>query len=72
MLKELFPDWSPRTLAAYTKAFEQIRAAQHLTGSEKILTDVIAQATRPRGTLNVSKFARIAAVVRRMAKSVPE
>lgn len=60
MLKELFPDWSPRTLAAYTKAFEQIRAAQQLTGSEAMLTDVIAQAKRPNGTLNVSKFVRIA------------
>jgi hypothetical protein len=60
MLKELFPDWSPRTLAAYTKAFEQLRAAQQLTGTETMLTDAIAQATRSNGTLNVSKFVRIA------------
>jgi len=60
MLKELFPDWSPRTLAAYTKAFERIGAAQQLTGSETMLTDAIAQATRPNGTINVARFSRLA------------
>lgn len=60
MLKELFPHWSPRTLATYTKALEHLSTAQKPTGSETMVTEAIAQATRPRGTLNVSKFVRIA------------
>lgn len=66
LLKEAFKEWSPRTIASYTKAFEQLAAVQEITGSDSLLVDCIKRCTRPNGSVNVSKFARLAETIAAM------
>jgi hypothetical protein len=59
MLKEHFKEFSPRTLAIYMKAFDQLMAVQALTGGDD-LAECIAECSRINGSINVAKFARLA------------
>jgi hypothetical protein len=60
-LRELFAEWSERTFATYYTAFRQFSALQHLgviTEAER--QQITLSCTRPSGSFNVCKFARIA------------
>lgn len=55
VLRDMFAEWSDRTFATFWLAWQQLTAlgrADH--------EDAIRLSTRPNGSLNVCKFARIA------------
>ncbi len=60
-LRRLFAEWSDRTFASYYLAFRQLA----VLAEEGVITDarrrqITRDCTRPNGSVNVSKFARIA------------
>jgi hypothetical protein len=56
-LRDLFPDWSLRTIARFKAAMRTLRDL----GGEELWARTIKVATRPNGTLNVAEVERQAA-----------
>lgn len=54
-LRELFSEWSDRTFATYWQAWQQLTTLGRADHEE-----AIRLSTRPNGSLNVCRFARIA------------
>ena len=60
-LRKLFEDWSDRTFATYYAAFRQFSALQQLgIITEAKRQEITLDCSRPNGSFNVCKFARIA------------
>jgi hypothetical protein len=65
-VRALFPEWSERTFATYWKAHCQLKALDGLKGvppgsnAGSEFGRAVKAATRPNGTLNVTRLAEIA------------
>jgi hypothetical protein len=57
-LRRSFPEWSERTFSTFYTACLRASHLKHVGGMD-IYEEAINLATRPSGSLNVSKFARI-------------
>ncbi len=59
-LRKDFADWSDRTFATYWRAFQvlgELAAAGAITDEDR--RDAVRLCTRPNGSFNVCKFARV-------------
>ena len=60
-VRELFAEWSGRTFSTYWRAHCQLQALEDYGAiSPQRRVQIIAQASRANGSLNVSKFAELA------------
>lgn len=58
VIRQMFSDWSDRTFARYWKAFRRAQALVEY-GVVDSFESVLKKASRPNGSINVSKFDQI-------------
>ncbi len=57
LYRDIFKEWSPRTLARYQRAMEMLISINYTKEQTK---EILRQATRPNGTMSVARVEHLA------------